>query len=109
MRSSSTIVTGESHRYMAELCHHFVHGAVALLGEREGRIAFDTGEVYLRASPVTLMILADAPEPDALSALERAVEGQLKRVAVREPDLAVEWRRAPPGSPAPRSSDASVR
>jgi hypothetical protein len=100
MRSSSTIVTGQSHRYMAELCHHFLHGAVALLGEREGRIAFDSGEVYLRASPVTLMILADAAEPEALSALEQAVERQLRRVAVREPDLAVEWRRAPQPAPA---------
>jgi hypothetical protein len=95
MRSSSTIVTGNSHRYMAQLCHHFVHGAVALLHEREGRIAFETGEVYLRASPVTLMILAQAPEPDALSALEQTLEEQLRRLAEREPDLDVEWRRAP--------------
>lgn len=95
MRSSSTIVTGYSHRYMAQLCHHFVDGAVAVLRDREGRIAFGTGEVYLRSSPVTLMILAQAPEPEALSALEQAVENQLKRLADREPDLDVEWRRAP--------------
>ena len=95
MRSSSTIVTGYSHRYMAQLCHHFVDGAVAVLRDREGRIAFGTGEVYLRSSPVTLMILAQAPEPEALSALEQAVENHLKRLADREPDLDVEWRRAP--------------
>jgi hypothetical protein len=95
MRSSSTIVTGYGHRYMAQLCHHFVDDAVALLREREGRIAFATGEVYLRASPATLMILAQAPEPDALSALEQTVENQLRRLAEREPDLDVEWRRAP--------------
>lgn len=95
MRSSSTIVTGYSHRYMAQLCHHFVDGAVAVLREREGRIAFGTGEVYLRSSPVTLMILAQAREPEALGVLERRVEDQLRRLAEREPGLDVEWRRAP--------------
>jgi hypothetical protein len=95
MRSSSTIVTDYSHRYMAQLCHHFVDGAVAVLRDREGRIAFEAGEVYLRSSPATLMILAQAPEPDALSALEQTLEDQLRRLAEREPDLSVEWRRAP--------------
>ena len=60
MRSSSTVVTDDSHRYMAQLCKHFAHRVPATLGERESRIAFKGGEVYLRASPATLMILAEA-------------------------------------------------
>jgi hypothetical protein len=95
MRSSSTVVTGDSHRYMAQLCRHFAHRVPAVLGERESRIAFEGGEVYLRASPATLMILAQAGAPDALTQLEGVVERHLKRFAFREPDLAVEWRRAP--------------
>jgi hypothetical protein len=95
MRSSSTIVTESSHRYLAQLCKHFGHRVPAILGERDGRISFEAGEVHLRASPATLMILAEASEPDALARLEGVVESHLKRFAFREPNLAVEWRRAP--------------
>jgi hypothetical protein len=49
----------------------------------------------LRASPQTLMVTADADEPDALARLEGLVERHLKRLADSEPSLAVEWRRAP--------------
>ena len=95
MRSSSTVVTGDSHRYMAQLCKHFAHRVPAVLGERESHIAFEGGEVYLRASPATLMILAQAGAADTLAQLEGVVERHLKRFAFREPNLAVEWRRAP--------------
>ena len=94
MRSSSTIVTENGQRYMAQLCKHFAHRVPAILGEREGKISFDSGEVHLRASPATLMIRAEAGAKDALTRLEGVVESHLKRFAFREPDLAVEWSRA---------------
>jgi hypothetical protein len=95
MKSSSTIVTENGGRYISQLCKHFGHKVPATLGEREGQITFEAGEVHLRASPATLMILADAAEADGLARLEGVVESHLKRFAFREPDLAVEWRRAP--------------
>jgi uncharacterized protein len=98
MRSSSTIVTESGHRYMAQLCKHFAHRVPATLGERESRITFETGQVQLRASPATLMIRAEAGDAEALARLEGVVESHLKRFAFREPKLAVEWRRAPPGA-----------
>jgi len=95
MRSSSTILTECSHRYMAQLCKHFAHRVPATLGERESQIAFENGQVHLRASPATLMIRVEAGEPEGLGRLETVVESHLKRFALREPELAVEWRRAP--------------
>jgi hypothetical protein len=95
MRSSSTIVTDSSHRYMSQLCKHFGHRVPTVLGEREGRITFEAGEVHLRASPATLMIRLEAAEPEGVARLESVVESHLKRFAFREPDLAVAWSRAP--------------
>ena len=95
MRSSSTIVTEASHRYMAQLCKHFAHRVPATLGERESQITFEQGQVHLRASPATLMIRVEAAGPVGLGRLETVVASHLKRFAFREPDLAVEWRRAP--------------
>jgi hypothetical protein len=95
MRSSSTIVTEHSSRYMSQLCKHFGHKVPAVLGEREGQISFEGGQVHLRASPATLMIRVEAPEPEGLQRLEGVVASHLKRFAFREPDLAVDWSRAP--------------
>ena len=95
MRSSSTIVTENAHRYMSQLCKHFAHKVPATLGEREGQISFDGGEVHLRASPDTLMIRVEAEQGDALQRLEGVVASHLKRFAFREPGLAVDWSRAP--------------
>ena len=95
MRSSSTILTGAAQGYLALLCDHFAARVPASAEGREARISFTIGEVRLRASPQTLMVTAAADEPDALARLEGLVERHLKRLADREPRLAVEWRRAP--------------
>jgi hypothetical protein len=95
MKSSATIVTGAAGRYMSQLCKHFGHRVPTTLGERNSQITFEAGEVHLRASPATLMIVAEAAAEEALARLERVVESHLKRFAFREPDLAVDWRRAP--------------
>lgn len=94
MRSSSTIPTDHGRRYMIQLCKHFGHRVQASFDDREGRIAFETGEVRLRASPDNLMVVAEAGEDEGLSRLERVVESHLRRFAFREPGLAVDWRRA---------------
>ena len=98
MRSSSTILTGAAQGYLALLCDHFAARVPASAQGREARISFTTGEVRLRASPMTLMVTADAEEPDALARLEGLVERHLKRLAQSEAGLAVEWRRAPLGA-----------
>ena len=95
MRSTATIATENARRYMIQLCKHFGHRVTATFNDKEGRIAFETGEVHLRAAPRTLMLLADAAQPDLLERLETVIDSHLKRFAFREPDLAVEWRRAP--------------
>jgi hypothetical protein len=95
VRSSSTILTGAAQGYLALLCDHFAARVPASGQGREARISFTTGEVRLRASPMTLMVTADADEPDALARLEGLVERHLKRLAESEAGLAVEWRRAP--------------
>ena len=94
MRSSSTIPTDHGRRYMIQLCKHFGHRVEATFGEREGKIAFEAGEVRLRAAPESLMVVAEAERDEGLARLERVIESHLKRFAFREPELAVEWRRA---------------
>lgn len=93
MRSSSTIVTADGQRYMTELCRR-AGAASSTARLRESRLVFDEGEVYLRASPATLMILAEALESEALASLETLLEHHLKGLSASEPQLAVEWRRA---------------
>jgi hypothetical protein len=78
---------------MVQLCKHFGHRAPASFDERSGRIRFDAGEVRLRASPETLMVIAEADAPEGLGRLEQVVESHLKRFAFREPELAVDWSR----------------
>ena len=54
MRSSTTIVTDSSHRYLAQLCKHPGHRVPAICwANATGQISFDAGEVHLRASPAT--------------------------------------------------------
>lgn len=96
MRSSSTIPTANAKRYMVQLCKHFGHRAAASFDERSGRIRFEAGEVRLRWSPRTLMVIIDTGAADALARLEQVVESHLKRFAFREPELTVEWSRARP-------------
>src|SRR3954447_10645232 len=93
MRSSATVPTSHAQRYMVQLCKHFGHRVPATLGERDGRIQFDGGEVRLRSAPETLMVIAEAAAPEGLGRLEQVIESHLKRFAFREPELAVEWSR----------------
>jgi len=95
MKSTATIRTPNARRYLVQLCKHFAHRVPATFGERDGEIVFEAGKVGLRASPETFMLWADAAEMGALQRLEQVIESHLKRFAFREPDLAVEWRRAP--------------
>jgi hypothetical protein len=94
MRSSATVPTANARRYLGQLCQHFAHRVRATAGDREGAIGFSAGEVRLRAAPQTLMLVADADQPDGLNLIQEIVERHLRRYACREPDLAVEWRRA---------------
>src|ERR1700743_1847774 len=100
MKSNAMAPTGEARRYMIQLCKHFAHRVPASFGEREGKISFEAGEVRLRATPENLTVEADAETPEGLDRLEDVIARHLRRFAFREPDLAVEWRRAP-APPAP--------
>ena len=51
------------------------------------------GEAALRAAPETLMMVAQAGDPDSLARVEKVMDSHLKRFAFREPEMAVEWRR----------------
>ena len=95
MKSSATILTPNGRRYMIQLCKHFAHKVPATYGEREGEIVFEAGTVGLRAAPRTLMLWAKAAEPGGLQRLEQVIESHLKRFAFREPEIALDWRRAP--------------
>ena len=94
MKSSTTIPTAHGRRYMIQLCKHFGHRVPATFNDREGEVVFEGGKVGLRAAPETLMIVAEAEAPEGLDRLEGVVASHLKRFAFREPDLAVDWRRA---------------
>lgn len=93
MRSSATVPTAHAHRYLVQLCKHFGHRAPAAFDARNGHIRFEAGEVRLRSAPETLMVIAEAAEPEGLERLEKVVESHLKRFAFREPELAVDWSR----------------
>jgi len=95
MKSTATIRTPNARRYMIQLCKHFGHCVPATYGEREGEIVFEAGKIGLRAAPETFMLWAHADEAGGLERLEQVVETHLRRFAFREPNLAVEWRRAP--------------
>jgi hypothetical protein len=94
MKSSATIPTTNGRRYMIQLCKHFGHRVPATFDDREGEIVFEGGKVGLRAAPETLMLWTEAPEIADVQRLEQVVESHLKRFAFREPDLALDWRRA---------------
>lgn len=96
MRSSATVPTAHAHRYLVQLCKHFGHRVPARFDERSGHIEFDAGEVRMRSSPQTLMVVAEAAEPAGLDRLEKVVESHLKRFAFREPELPVDWSRPRP-------------
>jgi len=95
MKSTATILTPNARRYMIQLCKHFGHRVPATFGEREGEIVFEAGVVGLRAAPKTLMLWANAAEAGGLERLERVIESHLKRFAFREPQITLDWRRAP--------------
>ena len=94
MKSSATIPTENARRYMIQLCKHFGHRAPAEFDDREGRIRFEAGEAALLAAPQTLMLVAQAETPESLARIEQVIASHLKRFAFREPELAVDWRRA---------------
>lgn len=92
-RSSATVVTPNAGRYMVQLCKHFGHKVPAQWNHHEGRITFETGEAALRAAPDTLMLVAKAGDPESLARLEQVMDSHLKRFALHEPQIDVEWRR----------------
>lgn len=94
LKSSATIPTTEAQRYMVQLCKRFGHKVTATYEGHEGRITFEMGEASMRASPETLMIISQADDAERLGRLEQVMESHLKRFAFREPDMAVDWRRA---------------
>jgi hypothetical protein len=93
MKSNAMVRTDHARRYMVQLCKHFGHRVDATFGEREGKIAFEIGEVRLRATPENLLMEAESPAAEALDRLEQVVANHLQRFAFREPELAVQWRR----------------
>lgn len=93
MKSSATAPTPNAGRYMVQLCKHFGHKVPSSWNDHEGKITFEMGEAALRASPETLMMVAQANDAESLARLERVMESHLKRFAFREPELDVEWRR----------------
>jgi hypothetical protein len=99
MKSTATIPTAHGAKYMVQLCKHFAHRVPATHAGREGRITFEAGTVGLRAAPETLMLWAEGVGPADLDSLEQVVGSHLKRFAFREPELAVDWSRAPEISP----------
>jgi hypothetical protein len=94
MKSSATVPTEHAQRYMTQLCKHFAHKVPATFEGREGRITFDMGQAALRASEGSLIVVGEAGDAEGLARLEQVIESHLKRFAFREPELAVEWRRA---------------
>jgi hypothetical protein len=95
MRSSMTVPTANARRYMIQLCKHFAHRAPVRFDDREAHAEIKGGDLRMRASPDGLLALAEAQDPDTLALIERLVADHLKRFAFREPQLPVEWRRAP--------------
>ena len=93
MKSSATAPTANAGRYMVQLCKHFGHKAPSSWNDHEGKITFEMGEAALRASPETLMVVAQASDAESLARLEQVIESHLRRFAFQEPEMAVEWRR----------------
>lgn len=93
MKSSATIPTHHAHGYLVQLCLYFADHVAADFEGRRGRIRFETGEAALRASPETLMPVGHADTAEGLTHLEQVIGSHLKRFAVAEPNLVVDWRR----------------
>jgi hypothetical protein len=98
MKSSATIPTSHAFGYLVQLCLHFADQVPADFEGRHGRIRFETGEAALRASPETLILVGRAETAEGLADLEQTIASHLKRFALSEPNLVVDWRRAPAGA-----------
>jgi hypothetical protein len=92
LSSTARVATTVPRRYLGQLCKHFEHKLPVTLAEHGGRIAFPFGTCLLQAETDTLVLRAEAEDPDQLTKTEDVVARHLLRFAFREPP-AIEWVR----------------
>jgi hypothetical protein len=122
--SYAHVPTGRATRYLAQLCSHGRlmsrltrhrapghgqghgddHGndgappvATASSAGTEGVIDFGWGRCTLRATAATLIMYAEAGDPQRLQQIQDGVSARLQRIGRRD-QLAVTWTEAPPAT-----------
>jgi hypothetical protein len=88
--SEAHIPTDLAPRYLGQLCKHFEHKRPVEYSRDHGQITFDTGVCTLDATGTTLILHADAPDPENLDRLQNVVVRHLERFAFRNP-IEVTW------------------
>jgi hypothetical protein len=72
-------------RYLGQLCKHFEHKLPVTLEEARGHIAFSFGTCTLTTTDGTLVLQAEAADPESLARTEDVVARHLLRFAFRAP------------------------
>lgn len=94
-QSTTTIATSNGSRYLQQLCKHWGHRAEATFDAHQGVVDFGGGErVTLAASPDSLTITIEEPDPAKLEGFEQAVVDHIQRFGFRE-TLVFAWSRTP--------------
>jgi hypothetical protein len=76
--------TGNSARYMAQLCKHFAHKLPVTLNERNGQMVFGAGVCDVMAEETGLRMRVSAEDEARLQQVQSVVIRHLQRFAFRE-------------------------
>ena len=95
MRSTATIPTTQSGRYLQQLCKHWSHKIPVDFSAERGVIAFpNKGGCTLEAEDDGLHVTLDFEDGDDLPRMQQVVFDHIKRFALREDLTSPEWRAA---------------
>jgi uncharacterized protein len=84
VHSEARVTTTVPRRYMTQLCKHFEHKLPVAYDDTTGRIEFSAGTCSLEATEDTLIMRAEAADPDSLHRVEDVVARHLDRFAFRD-------------------------
>ncbi|TAK48516.1 MAG: DUF2218 domain-containing protein [Xanthobacteraceae bacterium] len=92
LQARAVFPTSSGSRYLQQLCKHWSHKFTVEFTPETGRIALGNDRVCrLEATPEHLVMVAEAPDAEALEHLEGVIVRHVQRFAFRENLDAVSW------------------
>jgi hypothetical protein len=88
--STATVATDRPARYLKQLASHFSQRANGEIGTDHARVDFDFGTLVLDTADGSLVMRAEAADPEALARVEDVAARHLIRFGQKD-ELQVEW------------------